>query len=74
MCLVLIAWKVHPQYPLIVAANRDEFLARPTQAAHRWPGATGMIAGKDLEAGGTWMGVDASGRFAAFTGAGSVFL
>lgn len=67
MCLVLIAWRVHPRYPLIVAANRDEFLARPTQVAHRWPGPSGMIAGKDLEAGGTWMGVDAAGRFAAVT-------
>jgi uncharacterized protein with NRDE domain len=67
MCLVLLAWRVHPRYPLIVAANRDEFLVRPTQAAHRWPGTTGLIAGKDLEAGGTWMGVDALGRFAAVT-------
>jgi uncharacterized protein with NRDE domain len=67
MCLVLIAWRVHPRYPLIVAANRDEFYARPTQPAQRWPGASGMIAGKDLEAGGSWMGVDASGRFAAVT-------
>jgi uncharacterized protein with NRDE domain len=67
MCLVLIAWRVHPHYPLIVAANRDEFYARPTLPAQRWPGASGMIAGKDLEAGGTWMGVDAAGRFAAVT-------
>ena len=67
MCLVLIAWRVHPRYPLIVAANRDEFYARPTLPAHRWPGTSGMIAGKDLEAGGSWMGVDAAGRFAAVT-------
>jgi uncharacterized protein with NRDE domain len=67
MCLVLIAWHVHPRYPLIVAANRDEFYARPTLPAHRWPGASGMIAGRDLEAGGSWMGVDAAGRFAAIT-------
>ncbi|MGB5254760.1 MAG: NRDE family protein [Sedimenticolaceae bacterium] len=67
MCLILIAWRVHPRYPLIVAANRDEFYARPTLPAQRWPGASGMIAGKDLEAGGSWMGVDAAGRFAAVT-------
>ena len=67
MCLILIAWRVHPRYPLIVAANRDEFYARPTLPAQRWPGDSGMIAGKDLEAGGSWMGVDASGRFAAVT-------
>ncbi len=67
MCLVLIAWRVHPRYPLIVAANRDEFYARPTLPAQRWPGASGMIAGQDLEAGGSWMGVDAAGRFAAVT-------
>lgn len=67
MCLILIAWRVHPRYPLIVAANRDEFYDRPTLPAQRWPGASGMIAGKDLEAGGSWMGVDAAGRFAAVT-------
>ena len=67
MCLVLIAWRVHPRYPLIVAANRDEFYARPTLPARRWPGTSGMIAGRDLEAGGSWMGVDATGRFAAVT-------
>ena len=67
MCLILIAWRVHPRYPLIVAANRDEFYARPTLPAQRWSGASGMIAGKDLEAGGSWMGVDDAGRFAAVT-------
>ena len=67
MCLVLIAWRLHPRYALIVAANRDEFYARPTLPAQRWPGANAMIAGKDLQAGGSWMGVDASGRFAAVT-------
>ena len=67
MCLVLIAWQVHPRYPLIVAANRDEFYDRPTLPAYRWPGAEGLVAGQDLEAGGSWMGVDAAGRFAAVT-------
>lgn len=46
MCLVLIAWRVHPRYPLIVAANRDEFYARPTLPAQRWPGGkTGAAQG-----------------------------
>lgn len=67
MCLILIAWRVHPRYPLIVAANRDEFYSRPTRPAHRWPGDSGLVAGRDLEAGGSWMGVDAAGRFAAVT-------
>jgi len=67
MCLVLIAWHVHPRYPLIVAANRDEFYDRPTLHAYRWPGSTGVVAGQDLEAGGSWMGVDNTGRFAAVT-------
>ena len=67
MCLVLIAWRLHPRYALIVAANRDEFYTRPTQPAQRWPGASAMIGGRDLQAGGSWMGVDARGRFAAVT-------
>lgn len=67
MCLILFAWRAHPRYRLIVAANRDEFYARPAAPARRWPGPSGMIAGQDLEAGGSWMGVDAAGRFAAVT-------
>jgi uncharacterized protein with NRDE domain len=66
MCLILVAWQVHPAYPLVVAANRDEFYARPTAAADFWPG-TDILAGRDLEAGGTWMGISRSGRFAALT-------
>lgn len=67
MCLVLLAVGVRPDLPLVVAANRDEFHARPSAAAHRWPGAAGIVAGRDLEAGGTWLGVAAAGRFAAVT-------
>ena len=67
MCLILFAWQVHREYPLIVAANRDEFFARPTQAAHFWPDAPQLLAGRDLNAGGTWMGVTRQGRFAAIT-------
>lgn len=67
MCLILVAWRVHPDYPLVVAANRDEFFARPTAAAAFWKDAPQVLAGRDLEAGGTWMGVTRSGRFAALT-------
>ncbi len=67
MCLILVAWRVHPDYPLVVAANRDEFFARPTAAAARWAEAPQILAGRDLEAGGTWLGIAAGGRFAAVT-------
>lgn len=67
MCLILVAWNAHPDYPLVVAANRDEFLARPAAPAHWWTDAPDLLAGRDLEAGGTWMGVSRSGRFAALT-------
>ena len=67
MCLILAAWKVRPEYPLVVAANRDEFHARPTAPAAFWEDKPGILAGRDLEARGTWMGVSRSGRFAAVT-------
>ena len=67
MCLVLFAWRVHSQYPLVVAANRDEFFARPTAEASFWPEAPQVLAGRDLEAGGTWLGLSRSGCFAALT-------
>lgn len=67
MCLIVFAWRVHPDYPLVVAANRDEFLARPASPAHWWADAPDLLAGRDLEAGGTWMGMTRGGRFAALT-------
>lgn len=67
MCLILVAWRVHPGYPLVVAANRDEFFARPTAPAEFWKHAPQVLAGRDLEAGGTWMGLTRGGRFAALT-------
>jgi uncharacterized protein with NRDE domain len=67
MCLVLLAWRAHPDLPLIVAANRDEFHARPAAPAAFWEDQPGLLAGRDLEARGTWMGVSRSGRFAAVT-------
>lgn len=67
MCLILVAWQVHVEFPLVVAANRDEFFARPSAAAARWAEAPDVVAGRDLEAGGTWLGVTDGGRFAAVT-------
>lgn len=67
MCLLLAAWRVHPRYDLVVAANRDELHARPTAPMHHWPLPAGMLAGLDLSAGGTWLGADDRGRFAAVT-------
>lgn len=71
MCLIVFAWQVIPGVPLIAAANRDEFYDRPATAADSWPEAPHVIAGRDLKAGGTWMGVAQEGsngaRFAAIT-------
>jgi uncharacterized protein with NRDE domain len=67
MCLIVVGWRVHPEYPLVVAANRDEFYARPTAPLARWPDAPQIIGGLDLEAGGTWLGIGESGRLAAVT-------
>jgi len=66
MCLILFAYRQHPDYPLIVIANRDEYYARPTRDAHWWEDAD-IFAGRDLEAGGTWLGVNRRGKFAAVT-------
>lgn len=57
MCLIVVAWQAHPDFPLVVAANRDEFFARPTAAAALWDDAPGLLAGRDLQAGGTWLGL-----------------
>ncbi|MDQ5988162.1 MAG: hypothetical protein CSYNP_03918 [Syntrophus sp. SKADARSKE-3] len=67
MCLILLAFKVHPSYPLILAANRDEFYSRPTRAAEIWTDHTDIIGGRDLQEGGTWLGITRQGRFAALT-------
>ena len=67
VCLVLIALDSHPDYSLIIAANRDEFYDRPTAPASFWDDAPSVLAGRDLKAGGTWLGVDRHGRFAAVT-------
>jgi len=67
MCLILLVWRVHPEFPCVLAANRDEFHDRPAASADWWPDHAGILAGRDLTAGGTWLGVAASGRFAALT-------
>lgn len=67
MCLVLLAYKLHPEFKVIVAANRDEFYKRPTASAHFWEDSPEILAGRDLEKMGTWMGVTCHGRFAALT-------
>lgn len=66
MCLLLIAYRQHPQYPLLLLANRDEFYRRPTAPAQPWE-TGGIVAGRDLEAGGTWLGIAPGGRVAAVT-------
>jgi uncharacterized protein with NRDE domain len=70
MCLIALALDQHPQFPLVIAANRDEFLQRPAAALDWWqasPMATPILAGRDLRAGGTWMGLNTSGRVAMLT-------
>jgi len=67
MCLILLEWRVRPDFPLIVAANRDEYHARPAARAGFWQDHPTILAGRDLEANGTWMGVARTGRFAAVT-------
>ena len=67
MCLILFALGQSEDFPLIVLANRDEFYARPTRAAHWWHDHPGVFGGRDLQAYGAWMGVNRQGRFAAVT-------
>ena len=67
MCLILFAYKTSPRWPLILASNRDESYARPTQSAEFWTDSNGLLAGRDLDKGGTWLGLTKRGRFAAVT-------
>jgi uncharacterized protein with NRDE domain len=67
MCLILVVWRAHPRYSWLVAANRDEFHSRPAAPAGWWPHQPQILAGRDLEAGGTWLGLTRTGRFAALT-------
>ena len=67
MCLIAIAFQCHSHYPLIVVANRDEFYDRPTLPAGFWHDSPELLAGRDQQAGGTWLGINKNGRFAAIT-------
>jgi uncharacterized protein with NRDE domain len=67
MCLINFAYKVHHEFELVVGSNRDEFYNRPTAQVDYWMDAPHVLAGRDLEKNGTWMGVTKQGRFAALT-------
>jgi len=67
MCLIVFANNIHPNYKLIFAANRDEFYDRPSEQAYFWTKHPDLLAGKDLLAGGTWLGLTKQGKFAAIT-------
>jgi len=67
VCLVVIAHRVHASFPLLIAGNRDEFHARPTQDARWWPDRPEILGGRDLQAGGAWLAVHRNGRFATVT-------
>ena len=67
MCLIAIAYHVHPSYPVVIAANRDEFFHRPTAPLHFWEKTPDLLAGRDLQGHGTWLGVTRNGKIAAVT-------
>jgi uncharacterized protein with NRDE domain len=67
VCLVVLAWQQHPDFPLIVAGNRDEFHGRPTKEVHWWPDKPNIVGGRDLQAAGTWLALSRFGRFATVT-------
>ncbi len=67
MCLILCAYEYHPRYPLVIVANRDEFYERPTTPAEYWEDYPDVLAGRDLEQMGTWLGIDRKGRYATVT-------
>jgi uncharacterized protein with NRDE domain len=67
MCVLAFAWRAHPRWRLVVAGNRDELHARPAAPIARWDEPAGILAGRDLQSGGTWLGVSEHGRFAVVT-------
>lgn len=72
MCIIAVAYRAHPHWPLIVAANRDEFHERPSEPLRLWETDPVVIAGRDAVAGGTWLGVTGDGRFAAVSNVRSI--
>jgi uncharacterized protein with NRDE domain len=67
MCLLVLAWDTHPRYRLVVAANRDEYHDRPAAPLARWAAPSDILAGRDLRAGGAWLGIDSRRRFGVVT-------
>lgn len=67
MCLIVFAWQAHPAYPLVLAANRDEYLDRPSLALDYWDDMPAVLGGRDLEKGGSWLATHVDGRWAAVT-------
>lgn len=67
MCLAVVAWHSHPDFPLVLAANRDEFYSRSTRPASWWGHSVALLAGRDEEGGGTWLGITRAGRMALLT-------
>ena len=67
MCVLALAWKTHPHWPLVLAGNRDELHARPAAPLRRWTAPDHLLAGQDLLSGGTWLGVSEQGRLAVVT-------
>lgn len=67
MCVIFFAYNIHPKFPLVLLANRDEFYSRPTESARYWKDFPDILAGRDLVGGGTWLGVTKQGKFAAVT-------
>jgi uncharacterized protein with NRDE domain len=67
MCLILLSFKQHSRYPVVLAANRDEFYERPSAPVTFWDNAPDILAGRDMKDGGTWLGITRKGRIAALT-------
>lgn len=67
MCLIVVAFQCHPDFPLVIAANRDEYYQRPTRTADFWTTSPHVLAGQDEEEGGSWLGLNKTGRIAAVT-------
>jgi len=67
MCLIVLAWKTHPRYPLILATNRDELHARRSTPLQYWEDTTDVLGGRDIEKGGSWLAANVDGRWAAVT-------